>query len=100
MQEYGTFSNAITGLPGLAWRNLDPPAYSTANFSGAPSLARRAYPYVEGISHEHTGADAIVTKVCDSGHLLHDKRGVYVPQREMWRFTHSGTSEGQSQGGG
>lgn len=60
MQETGTFSNAITGLPGMSWRNLDPPAYSTANFSGSPALARRAYPYIRGISHENTGDEAIV----------------------------------------
>lgn len=60
MQEIGIPSNAITALPVLSWRGLDTPPYTMANVSGGHRLAKRAWPYVDGAGHEHTGREPLV----------------------------------------
>ena len=57
MQEIGTPSNIITGLPAAAWRNLDSPPYDMANASGSFMLAKGEFPYINGVTHDNMGAN-------------------------------------------
>lgn len=48
----------IQGLATMTFRGLPAPPYDGASFSFAHGQAERAYPYIRGKGHEHTGLDA------------------------------------------